>query len=458
MKNCLFIVFMILVFHLGYTQQTDFEIRYSIEQSNEKLGEMEHIDSDAIAVASSVDLLIQLHDNGSFTNGFGNGFYIYHDLEKEMILSFSNDTLYNAVPLYSVIDYRVAEYNNRFFLKSTLEAEEAGNMFGDLVNLESIFGIEHPGDNVRDSIDVKTTKNSAIYSKFGDEIVHVRYSKTEVPKIYLGAFAKYLTYKLEIHPSIQEDIIKTKLVPEYIQFSYKNVGVKSTKTYELVNAEKVNNAPTDIYSKKRFSFQRNAANIGGIIDFMMNYTLFNEVKQADSTLYFKEAKELSDKGENLSGLLRLLEYLLTTDIQPTQQLREIVSKQKTDPQLASFLRCMSPPQTKMDAELKISILNELIETNVEFGYVMNIFVANYIEQENQNQSVDNFYKALSKNPYITGVWLDLGKIFVGRYQYDDAWKCYGVMLNLNSNHTLAKEVAGLKANLKKNYPAYFLVD
>ena len=110
---------------------------------------------------------------------------------------------------------------------------------------------------------------------------------------------------------------------------------------------------------------------------------------------FSEAKKLLNQGKNLSGLLRLLEYSLSTDNQPSTQLRSILPKQKTDTVLSSFLYYLNPPKSKEEAELKISTLNTLLSLNIDCCYLMNIFAANYIEPIDQNEAISYFQKALS---------------------------------------------------------------
>ena len=458
MKPTLLTVLLLIGYNQVFAQQTDFQISYTVEQKSERYGEGEVLGSNSIPDESVSNLIIQLHNEGSFTTSEKEGLFTYHDLKNEMIFKYSADTLYGAVPLFSVLDYRIAEYKNRTFLTNMLQAGGVGSAFGSLANLESIFGIEDQKNNIQDSIDVKTIDNTKIYSFNNNELVRVQYSKTKVPNDYVESFAKFLTYKTEIHPSIKEDLVKTKLVPSFIQYSYTNVAIKTINTFRLQEAQTVKNEKSDILDKERFLVQRNTFKMGGVIDSMMNYTLFNTVQPIDSMLYFNEAKNLSEAGKNLSGLLRLFEYLLATGNQPTDQIREIIPKQAADSLLATFVFCLNSPKSKEEAESKILQLNGLMNQDIIYGYVMNIFAANYVEPIDQNESISYFYKALSRNPDITGAWLDLGKIYASRYSYDDAWKCFGIMLNLKSDHPMAQEIVDRKEKLKENYPDYFKIN
>lgn len=455
MKKKIFALLLIIGINQAYSQKLDFEIKYNVETKSEKYGEGKNLDSNAILAPFTNDLVIKLQNDGSFTTSLNKQIITLYDLNKEIILKYNPDTLYSAIPLHSIIDYRIAEYKNRTFLSNMLQEGGIETAFGNLTNLESIFGIEDEKYNIRDSIILKTNDNNKVYMFNNKDLVEVKYSKIKLPKEYIESFFKYLTYSTEIHPYIKEEIIKTKLVPIQIQYNYVNVGIKTTKTYNFIGSEKTQHLNNDIYSKKRFLFQRNLTQMGGIIDSMMFYTMFNKPTPLDSSIYFSEAKKLLNQGENLSGLLRLLEYSLSTGNQPTNQLRSILPKQKTDSVLASFLYCLNPPKSKEEAELKISTLNTLISLNIDYGYLMNIFAANYIEPIDQYEAISYFQKALSKNQYITGAWFDLGRIYSNRYNYDDAWKCFEIMMNIKMDHPMAQEILIKKSSLKNNYPDYF---
>lgn len=444
------LAFLIIGFNKSYSQQKNFQLSYNIEQKSEKHGEGEFLDSNSIPDPLVNDLFLQLLNNGSFITLKKEDFTFF-DLKNEMVFNYTSDILSSAVPLYYIIDYRIAEYNNRVFLTNMLQAGGAGNVFGDFANLETVFGIEDNKNNIRDSIEEKNINNTHIYSINNIELVKIIYSKNKLPNEYLEAFSKYLTYKTEIHPSIKEEIIKTKLVPDYFQYNYIDVGIKTTITYSLKGVQELKNAKIDISNKKQVSYEGNDSNMDNLIDSMMNYTTLNKVSPFDSTIYFSEANKLSNNGENLSGLLRLLEYLLSTGNQPTKQIREITPKQNTDTLLAKFLYCLNSPQSKEEAELKISELEDLIKLNLKYGYLMNIFAANYIEPIDQYEATSYFYKALSHNQYITGAWLDLGKIYANRYMYDTAWKCFGILLNIKPDHPMAQEIKEKKRTLKEKY-------
>lgn len=439
-------------------QQPLFQVKYNIK---EKIEKNDKIEAEVLTPTSNPklvneNLLIYLHSNNSFQTSIEKtNITSYFDIENEMVIKSKIDSILDVIPLHSIIDFRIAEYKNRKYLRDILKAGGLEDALGDLANLESIFGIEDIEENIRNGIKMKNNKDTIIYKLNNEELVSIHYSKEKIPNNYIEAFSKYLTYEIEIHPKIKEDIIKKKLLPDYIKYNYSNVAMKTIKQFTLLDsAIKDSLKFSNDFNNKKFA-QRNTSQMEGIIDSMYNYTLLNTPKFADSTYYFKAANRLSKEGNNLSGFLCLLEYSLSTGNQPANQFSKIVSHYETDSLLSTFVQCLNAPTTQEEAEMKIDQFSQLIELDIEFGYIMNIFIANYTEPIDENKAILNFKKALSENPLITGAWLDLGKIYANKYSYNDAWKCFEILLTLNSEHTMAAELIDRKSQLEKDFPNYF---
>ena len=439
----------------GYSQKPDFQLLFQRESQYEQSDALELVTPATLPESSTDTLRILLRNNASFKTSFAEGYFTHFDFDEELITRYGPDTLYEIVPIYSVIDFRIAEYKNRTFLTDILLAGGVEDALGNLPELESLFRIENENRKVRKSLKIKTVKDTVVYSFKKSEQVRVKYSKEKIPAEYQEAFAKFLLYKTEIHPSIAEEIIKMKYIPEYIRFFYTNIAVKTTTTYSLLESIEVGRIDPDFDNTNRVFAQRTTGTMDGIIDSMVNRTNFKSIESVDSNLYFDRASKLSKEGQHTSGVLCLFDYLLSTGIQPVNHIREIAAFLDSDTSLALFFSCLNRPQSKEEADLKIAQLNSLIKLEMEYGYIMNIFAANYVEPIDPGEAISYFYKALSQNPYITGAWLDLGKIYSNRYNYDDAWKCFGIMLNINADHPMAQELIDRKASLKKTFPKYF---
>ncbi|MBD80731.1 MAG: hypothetical protein CL840_17585 [Crocinitomicaceae bacterium] len=453
MRSFFFLTFTFITTYTNAQQQA-FKLNFNIESEFEKFGDGELLDSKGVPEPSTTKQSVLLLTSESFTISSVNKESRYYDFDNEIILTTNKDTLKSAVPIYSVIDYRVSEYTNRTYLSDILQAGGVGDALGDLANLESIFGLEIDKNRIRDSIKLLSSKNVDQYSFKGNVLAKVKYSTSPIPKKYQKAFARYMSYNWQIHPYIRQEIVQKNQIPEWVEFSYSNVGTKTTKLYTLINSEPTSYIPFDL-SNKKLVYNKSRDNMNELVNAMSISTLIDPPKKYNSSDYFNEAKKLAKAEQNLSGLLRLFQYLLSTGEQPVDEIRAIASKQKSDNAVSTFIQCLNRPKSKEEAEEKIALLEGLIKLDVKYGFVMNIFAANYIEPIDQSKAIDYFYQVLSKDPYITGVYLDLGKIYASRYQHDDAWKCFGVMLVLKPDHSMAQELMRKKSDLKENYPEYF---
>jgi len=459
MKNIpLSIIFQFLAI-ISIAQNTDLKIQYKIHTATQKVGEGEFIDSNGIPEPTNYTEWVKLQNNSNFILYNETPILKQYNFSTEMIYHRNKNTLFDAYPVYSVIDNRVAEFKNRMYLNDILKAGGAENVMGDIANLESIFGLEFPENHIADSITTTAKKDTVIYQFDEEVLVKVLYGKFKLSAEYRDAYAKYIIYNFEIHPFIKKQIYTAKKLPLFIEFSYTNVGMRTTKSYHLVETELAEHTPFDINALQKNVSPFTDSKMNQLIDSMNMTMLFDTIPPPDSTIYFEKAAQLSGTGNHLSGLLCLLEYLLSSGNQPATQIREIIApNQKTDTTLATFLYCLNTPQTKEDAEKKIALLNQLIDLNLDYGYVMNIFAANYTQPISQTEAINYFYNALSENPEITGAWLDLGKIYANQYHYQKAWKCFSIMKSLNFSHRMTKQVLDMQMELKSKHPNYFLLE
>lgn len=448
-----------LSFFLLSAQTSAFEITYNQKIITTQTGDLEtvSIGDNSTLTTPYIDKtsIILQKDNSFVTISNSSNLYSFFDFTNEQIIKYNNDTFFDITPLYHIIDYRIAEYENRSFLSEMLQESGAGNVFGNFANNESIFGIEIKKNKVSEKITSTINNDTITYTFENASLGKIHYSTKKISKKYLTAFSKYLIYNLELHPSIKEEIIKTNLIPDYIQLQFQNVGTTTTKTFHLTEA-KSTKIDKNINFKTKVSPEKNTSQMNHFIDYISIHTFRQSITLMDSSVYFEKTHRLSENGKHLSALLCLLDYLLATGEQPTKQIQEVIlPNQQSDTLLATFLYCLNSPTSKEDAESKISTLNYLISLDLEYGYVMNIFAANYSTQIDKNKSILYFQEALSNNPFITGAWLDLGKIYASQYRYDTAWKCFDIMLQIEPNHPMAKEITDKKAFLKDNYPNYF---
>ena len=63
--------------------------------------------------------------------------------------------------------------------------------------------------------------------------------------------------------------------------------------------------------------------------------------------------------------------------------------------------------------------------------------------------------ALAKNPFITGVWKDLGDSLDTGYDAADTWRCYEMARIIMPTHKLLAGIARGEAEMAREHPEYF---
>jgi hypothetical protein len=112
--------------------------------------------------------------------------------------------------------------------------------------------------------------------------------------------------------------------------------------------------------------------------------------------------------------------------------------------------------SEAQAKANVATLTRLALLAGEKAYVTGIFRANMESPlGNREAAVDLFVAALSKNPFITGVWKDLGDNLNGGYDAVDTWRCYDIARIITPTHPILADIAQREAAMLKGHAEYF---
>ena len=109
-----------------------------------------------------------------------------------------------------------------------------------------------------------------------------------------------------------------------------------------------------------------------------------------------------------------------------------------------------------DVKTKLASLQQLVPVSGEKAYVLGIFRADMeLTLGNRDAAAGLFLAALQKNPFLTGVWKDLGDNFATAADAADAWRCYDIARRIAPQHPLLKDVAAREDAVAKTHPELF---
>lgn len=433
-------------------------LTYELEISNEQTDDRENTTVNFLVPEGISNCILQIND--------GAGYTLTHSQKKlsmnynymtEKVIWYSKDSVYKIFPIYFLADWRQSNYEIRKKKLSFLEKAGVKTPIADLQNLETALGIELPENNVRSNIDAKPKKDSLIFYCEKKAITRVHFSVQKLTDVYKENYRLFLTYHLNIHPFVIEKIISDGRVPDYIEYYFTYEGIKTTGKM-LVESIEIEVEPLPEFEIDTMKWtHRDLNQVYGIMDTMNHYVHVQEPLLPDSNKYLGISDSIAETGDHLGSLLCLLEYMMSSGIQPINNIKQMMAFQneEADSSLKRYLLATEKPSSETDRKLKVERLEELTALSIPFGYIMHITAGNWEVDINPDKALMHYYEALSNAPAITALYMDIAQALSKKMNYTDAWICYEIAGLLNPDHPLSKKIQSQKQQLKKKFSNYF---
>ena len=387
------------------------------------------------------------------------GFETLYDFRADREYILSHDTLLTSNLLFHVVDNQVAEFTNRLFLAKTLAIAGQGDAMGDLFFQESVFGVEKTKDSLKSQIKSRMHLDTVIYTVNGKTVARIVYSKKDLSAACKVQFEKYLLYEVPLHPCIRAELMKKGLLPAFMEVYFFDMSQSGTYTYELEKA--IQDVPSQAVKemKRMPRYPESRESLRGLLDSMVMAVNYGQVHIQDKASCITVTDKLSEKGKYLDAILNLLEYNLTTGDAMGEELKKVARHQSEDSLMSKFFLCLDTPKSKQDAIDKIEGFEQIKSHKLEKGYLLGIFMADfYGDLGKRAEMKEAFFSVLKINPLISGAYVDLGKMYREQYNMNAAWECFDIALKLAPENSMMEELNSLKANLKTDYPQYFLIE
>ncbi|MDG1780668.1 MAG: hypothetical protein P8H59_06940 [Flavobacteriales bacterium] len=384
---------------------------------------------------------------------------IWYDFDAKRHISLNQQgEVTDYIELYHIADYRLAESANRSFLNGALEAGGVEQSpFGSKLNEELLFRHQLNDDAAKQLISVEEKGDTTIWKGSGRILTKCVAGKKgkKGKQVSPDMLYKYLLYNHEIHPFVAKVIAASGRCPSYLEYSFNNfsshVNVKMTLNMDA----ETNLQPCPSISELAFSEEKHSYKWHTKLNTIIADVIAGEAKVITGQEAERDATQLKKEGENLSALLSLFNYLLSTGEQPAEQIAEIVPLATEDEDLAAFLKALASPSNAEQAEANVAVFTDLMTRTKEYGYIMNVFAANHIQPADADRALNYFELALVENSTVAGVYIDLGNLFCDRYLYALGWKCYLAAHLLAPDHGMGIDIARKRKNLEEALPGYF---
>lgn len=416
-----------------------------------------------VTVSTGPDtLLIQEKEGSSFFNFKTKKFYDLDDKKRT----------YTEASIMGQLAFRVAETANRMFLGKILGSAfkpQKSTTFDTFFN-EAMFSLVLKGGG-KESIcsgyvPVKSKLGAETQYFYGKDLVcAVTPSATPLSAESTRQFSRWIITDMRIHPSIRLDMEKLGKVPQKLMYYLIN---------DPVSRERVT------YTLKKYTPGNSAAAIPAA------YTKAYAADDPLSSVYPKIA-ELKKPPENLKELtlerykksveeknyfdamLTITEYGLQTGENLGAQMAGIKDQLTEDPECRKMVAGLGEPQNEKEATLSLGSLDMVDRSKSDKSYLIDIFRANLIINMYKNGSSDvntslekdpvkAFVSVLEHNPFIGGVYHDLGDFLEREYKQPYAWNCYDLARSFYPKHPFMDDINEKEKILLSKYPEFFQGD
>ncbi len=381
-----------------------------------------------------------------WADGSNRGVY---DFAKRVIIGVDPQTHHLVeVSMYAAFSGRDAELENRMMLGRALEAGKVESNPMSPTLAEHQLSLRRDAKRVS-GIERKSSDGEQRYLWQGKELF--AYSTKLVPLAAADRdlYIRYIRYTAGGHPEILDDLQKLDGIPKWVRYSDPMLG--AVLRLEVLENRKTPDAdyvlpPLEKAPMKNPGAAAAAARVASSTP---------ESRAAFAARILASANEAAGMGRPLQAMLGYIELQLMIggEMPPDFNKRaESITHDGNVRALTGAFQAASEAQ----ARASVATLQGLAALAGDKAYVLGIFRANMESSlGNREAATSLLVAALTKNPFITGVWKDLGDSLDTGYDAVDTWRCYETARIIAPGHKLLDGIARGEAAMVKEHPEYF---
>ncbi|HWI29306.1 MAG TPA: hypothetical protein VN668_20195 [Stellaceae bacterium] len=396
-------------------------------------------------------------------------------LRRRIVLDRAAQTFAN-LSLYGDVAFRRFELEKRAVLAGTFtDAAGGGDPPLELQRfwIESDLGIAARGKG-RPSIDQRKLPDGAISFRLDKEEVALFAPASEaVPAELRQSFAHFLRLAVPIHPQIIAAIALDGRLPQRIVYVSDTGGTHHAVGLILRSAlHRTADYPLPASFEPRplagSTKDQEALGLRGLLPLMLQ-AVAGRAGQGPRSLddYRRAADRALRERHDFAAALLLAEAALQYGADaadcttgsgsvPCHDPQELSRRFAADPRAANLYRAEA--EEPQDPVAAVQLWQSIKHDDVADGYVVDAFLADRLSAEGHRQdAMGAFARALQGNPYLGGVYKEMGDHFLRASRTDLAWICYdlGRALPDRDPHDPLAAVDKVEAALVAAYPEFF---
>ena len=366
---------------------------------------------------------------------------VYHvDLRKKT---------YEQSSLFAMVAFALLEAQNRVAANAGPGAAEATNDWQMPPMVAQLFSVQAGSGD--EAIDTVKSGDDTVYRWNGHDLLAISAVSKPLPPEYQAEYWRWVRLYYGGHPKVLAQLKDYAGVPESLRILRPDVNANTTETLRLKSI-----ADTDANSYSLENLTLTAPKAEPYL------TLRRLSPDSPAALETQAATTLKDRdtaaaaGRAFDAELAFLVLSVSTGETDSEWARKMGAALRADKDasaLTSALAARTGEQLKIAAAALAALRNK---SSSRYAYILDVFAANHeLKLKNAPAAERLFVAALGHDPYLTGAWFDLGKMYYATFRTREAWACWDAARALNRTHPFRKDIDTVELHLTEQLPDFF---
>ena len=373
-------------------------------------------------------------------------------------LTFANPQGARTVPLIADLAFRVMEIQNVIRIERALRS--AGitkrDEIRDLIDIETRFTLPWPG-----SVEDLPAGESAVTIADDGQRAWVHNGKAEAhweprvgdpqtPDSLNEAIQLWLLYTGKIHPDFLAAVTAEPEIPAALSTSWRDGVQRFNVKMQLTAVD-----PTATWPQ--LPAPEAADKDDGLGLWLYRFETQTDLPPRTTPAQFAaRISEAADR-EPLDALLAVFAQAFHDGKHPGPQVQALSKRFADQPRIIAFREAHAAPQQDPGPDGLAARMAALDRTGLQYAYILDIFQANGLAESGRpDEALALLGRVIAQNPYLTGVWNDVGQIWLRRYDTFRAWRCFAAARSITPDHPMLAGIGDFERKLRTDFPQFFL--
>ena len=386
---------------------------------------------------------------------------IYNESDCDAVLDFARQRQlwvfrargrYRGDSLYPVVAFRASELLNRTHILADLDAEAARYPW-----LPALFAHQLSIGRGGDDELSRSWAGDELRWHLGEHLLFTHSRRlTRLAPAHARAFTRFARYHLRGHPVILAYLQELAGLPERMTWIQHGPGEVQTQILTIDGVARAPVSRLDAYRLDGLTREPSADDPWSVaIHEAMSGGELGK-RRADQQLV-RALDAARAQGQHDEAVLLCLEHAMQNG--PLPPGIDSLEPFMADPGAQAVMACVVGQQqikSDADAHTLIRSFRALRGHFTAREHVLMSFEANLLASIKDFARAEILYREiLARNPYLTGVYKDLGDLFASRFDMDRAWRCWDLARQLCPQHPRLVAVERFEAKLRAAHDEYF---